>query len=83
MAVQRVQAAHMQDDIRIAVIERAIAILRPINDVEVLDPPDAQPRPDPSILPRGFTIARMFADAFLDLTEQSACCVSPERMTCL
>lgn len=61
----------MQDDIRIAIIERSIALLGPVHNGELLDPPDLETRSSSCLVPSVLLISRMFVNPFLDLQEES------------
>lgn len=57
----------MQDDIRIAIVERSVAFLGPVHNGELLDPPDLETRTTSDIVPSVLCISRMFMNPFLDL----------------
>ena len=59
----------MEDDIRITIVERAIAFLWPFYDMELLDAPDADAGlVEVSRAPGGFLVPCRLADVLLELT---------------
>lgn len=57
----------MEDDVRIAVVERADALSRPLYDGELLNAPDLRARYLPRGVPGGFVVAGLLTDMFLEL----------------
>ena len=59
----------MEDDIRITIVERAVAFLRPFYDMELLDAPNSDAGlVEVSRAPGGLLVPCMLADVLLKLT---------------
>lgn len=57
----------MQDNIRVSIIERAVSLLWPRDNMEFLDVPDLKADRFPCVIPCLFSLSRGFSDALFKL----------------
>jgi len=62
----------MQDNVGIPIIECPLALLRPCNYLEFLNPPDLRARLLASALPSRFLVTCMFPNSLLELDKEAS-----------